>query len=620
MKRHLIYSACIAFFFFLSIGLQAQQQLPIPTEKTSNQLFSTNAVGDIYYGAVPSNSGSKPVLVFIHGYSSSAQTWWENNDMYSKAYYDGYRTAFVSVNPDKSIWANGQMFSGMLNAITAKYGVNKVVVVAHSKGGLDTDAAIVHYGAKSKIERVITLGSPHFGTPLADLAQGSWTWWLGAIFGQYNDATASLQTGAMSYYRSITDKNANNVIPFKTIGAWGYSGSLLVSGWYLNANGGGSGNGGNDGVVTYASTKRPASHVLFSGYGDSRGNLNHFEVAEGSNVWTYIKGQLPSSLSRSQENFEVEPLTNPNAIVRSKSQIIASQTGSETFVIEGNAKNISIEVKQAEYFNSITIKNNTTDLVLKANENQKHISKDMMGAFSQKFEAMNLKPGTYTIETQNPFVAIITPENGIETTLTSDLSNSKFVYKTSELINLQLNISNLPTGIQLANTKINGVIRKTASLNGDVVTTEQAIPFSFKYASKADFKAKITDLLTEGVYNISIDVQNEDFRKSIVTSIAVVDDTKASLDIQNPFELSQNYPNPSNGITSINFIVNKPGNYSLKIYDMFGRLIETKEYSNASKGNYSFEWKSESTLRSGMYIYELSNGTERITKNMMLTK
>ncbi|MDX1904448.1 MAG: hypothetical protein SFU27_09855, partial [Thermonemataceae bacterium] len=203
MKKSYKISLGLLLLVFVLQSAFAQKivQLPLPSKMNVVEGGSTggnNDVGTIYYGSVPANSSTKPVLVFIHGYNSSAKTWWEDNDMYSKAYADGYRTAFVSVHPDQTMWTNGQLFAGMLNTITTYFGVSRVVVIAHSKGGVDTDAALIHYGAWNKVERVLTLGSPHFGTPLADLASSGWTSWLGAIFGQNNNATKSLQTGTMA--------------------------------------------------------------------------------------------------------------------------------------------------------------------------------------------------------------------------------------------------------------------------------------------------------------------------------------------------------------------------------------------------------------------------------------
>ncbi|MDW8296995.1 MAG: hypothetical protein RMJ97_08940, partial [Raineya sp.] len=318
---------------------QKEIQLPAPSEMLVVQGGSSggsNDVGTIYYGAVPANHGTKPVLVFIHGYNSSASTWWQDNDMYSKAFADGYRTAFVSVHPDQNMWTNGQLFANMLNTIRNHYGVSRVVVIAHSKGGVDSDAALVHYGAWNRVERVITLGSPHWGTPLADLASSGWTSWLAGIFGQNNNATKCLQTGNMATFRSQTDNHPNRPkTNFRTFGSWNYYGSLWVSGVYLSNNGGAKNNTecGNDGVVNYRSTRRPNSAVIF-GCLDSRGNVHHFDIAKGTPMWNHIKAQLPSSLTREVENFEIAPEKhNPFAVVKSAGEFLSADAGSRSVTI-----------------------------------------------------------------------------------------------------------------------------------------------------------------------------------------------------------------------------------------------------------------------------------------------
>src|SRR3990170_6142304 len=103
----------------------------------------------IYYGAVPEGSESLPVLVFVHGLGGLAQDWWDQtplgktNDMYITTYNYGYRTAFVNLNangqrwPLKSMWLNGRVLAKQIGAIADYYGVEKVDVVAHSKGAID---------------------------------------------------------------------------------------------------------------------------------------------------------------------------------------------------------------------------------------------------------------------------------------------------------------------------------------------------------------------------------------------------------------------------------------------------------------------------------------------------
>jgi len=47
----------------------------------------------------------------------------------------------------------------------------RVNVIAHSMGGLDARYALTHLGLGSRVASLTTIGTPHFGTPLADLGR-----------------------------------------------------------------------------------------------------------------------------------------------------------------------------------------------------------------------------------------------------------------------------------------------------------------------------------------------------------------------------------------------------------------------------------------------------------------
>lgn len=239
--------------------------------------------GTWYLGAAPPNVDyTKPVLLFVHGKGSSAQTWWTatsyhgTNDMYTYAYNNGYRTAFVDLYPDQGMWDNGSMLNGLTDRIRSYFGVSKVTVIAHSKGGVDANAAAVHYGAAGKLSRIITLGSPHRGTPLADMAYSNWTWWLAELFGQTDEATYTMQTGYMDYFRSVTDGKISYP-PYYTLS--GYKcGPAFTAMWY----GCMAISGEDDGVVPVWSTRIPGGTHLKEGYWD------HDEIKMGSRTWSYF--------------------------------------------------------------------------------------------------------------------------------------------------------------------------------------------------------------------------------------------------------------------------------------------------------------------------------------------
>ncbi len=94
-----------------------------------------------------------------------------------------------------------------------------------------------------------------------------------------------------------------------------------------------------------------------------------------------------------------------------------------------------------------------------------------------------------------------------------------------------------------------------------------------------------------------------------------------SVEINSPdlFKLSQNFPNPFNPNTVINFNSPVSGNVKLSVYDLSGKQIKVllNEYKQA--GYYSVNFNGAG-LSSGIYIYELNNGREKLIKYMTLIK
>lgn len=99
------------------------------------------------------------------------------------------------------------------------------------------------------------------------------------------------------------------------------------------------------------------------------------------------------------------------------------------------------------------------------------------------------------------------------------------------------------------------------------------------------------------------------------------------LSIQTPteFELMQNFPNPFNSSTKINFSIFLPGYVSLRIYNVSGKQISVFHNIFLSKGTYNYILKSEEyDLSSGAYFYELevrtSDNVYKLKKKMIHLK
>ena len=85
------------------------------------------------------------------------------------------------------------------------------------------------------------------------------------------------------------------------------------------------------------------------------------------------------------------------------------------------------------------------------------------------------------------------------------------------------------------------------------------------------------------------------------------------------FELFNNYPNPFNPTTIIEYSVVSNEYVSLKVYDMLGKEITTLVNEQKSAGKYKVNFDA-SSLASGVYIYKLTAGNFSDSKKMVLTK
>jgi len=83
--------------------------------------------------------------------------------------------------------------------------------------------------------------------------------------------------------------------------------------------------------------------------------------------------------------------------------------------------------------------------------------------------------------------------------------------------------------------------------------------------------------------------------------------------------LYQNFPNPFNPITKINFSIPNSGIIQIKIYDILGKEIKTILNEFTQAGNYEVEFDG-SNLPSGVYFYRLKANNYSLTKKMLLAK
>lgn len=463
--------------------------------------------GSWYSGGTPPDlDPSTPVLVFVHGKGGSGAAWWTEtayhgiNDMYATAYANGFRTAFVNLEPEGDMWVNGRLLSQQLAEIADHFGVEQVVVVAHSKGGVDVNAAAAFYGAGPLISKVIALGSPHWGTPIADLAYSTWTWWLSALLGLQTDAAYVMQTGYMAWFRSLAD-NAGDTVPYYTLSGRKCGPFLTALWWgcvYLA--------GEDDGVVPLGYGHKPGGIVVLDGRWD------HDEIRMGSRAWASLEGVLgPSS-----EGSSLPPSAASGALtnmVARGGQVLGEAAG-QPFPLESGVRKATLVFYASSPDFTATLTGPDSSVHTVTMQGKVPSGEVFAGAWIGSLELEKPAAGTWKFETAAPQRAGYL----IVAALDSDLS-------------AWLDVGggpSVPGGQRTLTVAFDHAVR-SATVTG-ALTVAGARPYaqpSFGSATGGDYRVTVTLPQQQGVHNLTVTAtgtlaDGSRFERTLVSGFAVV--------------------------------------------------------------------------------------------------
>lgn len=121
-------------------------------------------------------------------------------------------------------------------------------------------------------------------------------------------------------------------------------------------------------------------------------------------------------------------------------------------------------------------------------------------------------------------------------------------------------------------------------------------------------------VIDEGSNNIFLGTSSGIFRKSLITNLEILDSPEIL-----SFNLEQNFPNPFNSSTIIKYNLPMSTYVVLKVYDLLGNELIVLVNEEKLKGSYEIEFTGYN-FSSGVYIYTLLAGAQRINKKMILIK
>ena len=552
-----------------------------PPENITPSITETIEQSTIHYGATPQNYNGE-VILFTHGFSALTQLYFSNNKFYEQAYNDGYQVAFVSTTRGDGMWKNGEILAQSIDQICDKFKVKQLNIIAHSNGGKASEVAMYKYDKNDKVKRVFALGTPFWGTYVADISQFWWFNWLWKHTG-LNEGTATSTT----YYcrdviRPYFDNHPNND-PEKFYIVGGSSFSRANALFYFSGSIVKIAQGSNDGIAAYSSTQRPNGNYLFS---KDKLHLDHAEVAEGQKVWQHIQPILSGKAPKFKSSEK--KVANDFSIVKSNYQIFYSDNKYDELKLDKNNKRglLTFFHKSDNKF-AIKSSENTRFKRLSRNKN--------VSSFNIYSENRKL-----SMSTNSKYVGFLTQSEGVNMIYKDDkISNKINIYFDREINNIQ-------------KTEINAIITKKSDITGKS-TSEKTIVRALNYDKLKNKFYLDKSEFDKGVYTVHITAIHDDFKRNIISGFSVGNlkgytsvNPKDLNNLNNSFKINLINKRVDN---NLNFTVENINNNNLnsstsfKVFNLNGQEVVNRKLK-ITKSNFSVNINH---LASGMYILKIKN-------------
>ena len=104
----------------------------------------------------------------------------------------------------------------------------------------------------------------------------------------------------------------------------------------------------------------------------------------------------------------------------------------------------------------------------------------------------------------------------------------------------------------------------------------------------------------------------------------LLSDHNVSQLVASEYQLNQNFPNPFNPITTLQYDLANDEFVNITIYDMLGNVINNLVQDNQNSGKNSVQWNATNNqgepVSAGVYLYKIQVGDFVDTKKMILLK
>ena len=651
----LLYTFIFTFFFSTILTAQTITTSVIkpPALLRCNEVPAK--LNNVVFGAVPPNSADKPVVVYVHGWFDNGFAWFmAKNKWYENSYNQGYRTAFFFHSVSDEFEANGKVIAEMIRKTCQHYNTRSVIAVCHSKGGYDMDYALYNENIWDSVQGVITLSTPYYGAPIADLIAFPLFRSVleiipivGPIF--QGKGTYQMQTAYMAgVVRPMIDNHPNNnpakfhcfaahgsdhptVLPsaisddiLKVVfpdyrpacidipGFGNFASSLMST--FMNITGviskvvqvqdkynnPSKNTNFSDGLAPYYSSLRPGSTVISQPPPAQQSYLNHIDVLLSSYTWNIVQPEI--------EYFKNNPTfrtTNPIKPIEKAEQY---QPVSDIQLIQDKTIQINTDAQNklfiiGEYQNE-TIKvldeqNNLVQTILL------NYSVKMMYEIFHEIDLTSLLPNKkYTLQSSKLLTGFLQDGKNYSIQLET---NANKTYYSGDVIGFEVQLNNWTESI--ANTVVKGMLSRNMDENGNVLH-DKMIPITFEYdAQKNSFVCNDKLNIANGIYNIAVFAEGNSMKRFATTSILLKQDK--SNPNQQEIKMSL-YPNPAKDIVNIEFVTTTTAKYAIELFEIVGKKLMEKQLGNLNIGNQQIQLSTNQlNLPSGSYLISLTQNGER---------
>ena len=616
-------------------------------------------LNNVVFGAVPPNSADKPVVVYVHGWFDNGFAWFmAKNKWYENSYNQGYRTAFFFHSVSDEFEANGKVIAEMIRKTCQHYNTRSVIAVCHSKGGYDMDYALYNENIWDSVQGVITLSTPYYGAPIADLIAFPLFRSVleiipivGPIF--QGKGTYQMQTAYMAgVVRPMIDNHPNNnpakfhcfaahgfdhptVLPsaisddiLKVVfpdyrpacidipGFGNFASSLMST--FMNITGviskvvqvqdkynnPSKNTNFSDGLAPYYSSLRPGSTVISQPPPAQQSYLNHIDVLLSSYTWNIVQPEI--------EYFKNNPTFRTTNPIKPIEKVEQYQPVSDIQLIQDKTIQINTDA-QNKLFIIGEYQNETIKVLDEQNKLVQTIllnySVKMMYEIFHEIDLSSLLPNKkYTLQSSKLLTGFL--QDGKNCSIQLE-TNANKTYYSSDALGFEVQLNNWTESI--STTDVKGMLSRNMDEKGNVLH-DKTIPITFEYdAQKNAYVCNDKLNIANGIYNIAVFAEGNSMKRFATTSILLKQDK--SNPNQQEIKMSL-YPNPAKDIVNIEFVITTTAKYAIELFDIVGKKLMEKQLGNLNIGNQQIQLSTNQlNLPSGSYLISLTqNGEHKNSK------